>query len=144
MSFTIRDAVMADAPALTRLSREELGYDYPEEELLANLKDVLADPRNKVLVAENDGEVVGYLHLADYRLLYMPGLKRILGIAVASSHHREGIGSALLNAGEAWAKEDGAAGIALTSGETRTGAHAFYRSLGYEGVKMQLNLRKMF
>lgn len=144
MSFTIRDAVMADAPALTRLSREELGYDYPEEELLANLKDVLADPRNKVLVAENDGEVVGYLHLADYRLLYMPGLKRILGIAVASSHRREGIGSALLTAGEAWAKEDGASGIALTSGETRTGAHAFYRSLGYEGVKMQLNLRKMF
>lgn len=144
MSFSVRDAVLADAPALTRLSREELGYDYPEEELRANLEDVLSDSRNRVLVAESDGEVLGYLHLADYRLLYMPPLKRILGIAVFSAHHREGIGKALLEAGEAWAREEGAAGVVLTSGETRTGAHAFYRALGYEGIKMQLNLKKEF
>lgn len=140
----IRDAVLEDAPALTRLSRDELGYDYPEEELRANLEAVLSDSRNKVLVAESGGEVLGYLHLADYRLLYMPPLKRILGIAVSALHRREGIGKALLEAGEAWARESGAAGVILTSGETRTGAHAFYRTLGYEGIKMQLNLRKMF
>lgn len=140
----IRHAVLEDAPALARLSMEELGYEYPLEALRANLQDVLANPRDKVLVAEENGEVLGYVHLADYRLLYMPALKRILGIAVFSAHHREGIGRALLSAAEDWAKEDGAAGVCLTSGEERKEAHAFYRALGYEGVKMQLHLRKMF
>lgn len=140
----IRDAARADAPALRRLSLEELGYDYPEEELRANLETVLSDSRDKVLVAESGGQVLGYLHLADYRLLYMPPLKRILGIAVSSAHHREGIGKALLAAGEAWAREDGAAGVTLTSGETRAGAHAFYRACGYREIKRQLNLTKMF
>ncbi len=45
---------------------------------------------------------------------------------------------------EDWAKASGAAGVRLPSGETRVGAHAFYRSLGYAGTNMQLNLRKMF
>ena len=144
MSCTIRDARLEDASALTRLTREELGYDYPEDRLRAHLEAFFPDSRQKILVAEQGGEVLGYLQLMDYDSLYGEPMKTVMGIAVSSSHRGEGIGRALLEAGEEWARATGAAGIRLTSGESRSGAHDFYRHCGYEEVKRQLYFRKMF
>lgn len=141
-SFTIRDAKPADAAALARLDAVAMGYDYPVEETAAQLRKVLASPRDKVLVAERAGQLVGYLHLVDYDLLYAGHMKNIMGIAVDPACRRLGIGKALLEAGEAWAKSTGAEAVRLVSGESRKGAHAFYRAEGYEGSKMQLNLKK--
>lgn len=140
----IRDAVLEDAAALCRLDCVSMGYDYPEDKTAVQLKKLLHSGRDKILVAETDGQVVGYLHLVDYELLYAGPMKNIMGIAVDPEHRRMGIGRALLEAGEEWARSDGAEGIRLVSGESRVGAHAFYRAVGYEGNKMQLNLKKMF
>lgn len=142
--MTIRDAVLEDAPALCRLDRVSMGYDYPEEKTAVQLGKLLHSGRDKILVAEIDEKVVGYLHLVDYELLYFGPMKNIMGIAVDPERRRMGIGKALLEAGEEWARESGADGIRLVSGESRVGAHAFYRAVGYEGCKMQLNLKKMF
>lgn len=142
--MTIRDAVPEDAAALCRLDRVSMGYDYPEDKTAVQLEKLLSSGRDKILVAEIDGKVVGYLHLTDYELLYAGPMKNVMGIAVDPEHRRMGIGKALLEAGEKWAKADGAEGIRLVSGESRVGAHAFYRAVGYEGNKMQLNLKKMF
>lgn len=43
---------------------------------------------------------------------------------------------------EAWARERGASGLRLVSGETRADAHAFYQRLGFTGIKKQVNFRK--
>lgn len=142
--MTIRDAVPEDAAALCRLDRVSMGYDYPEDRTAAQLEKLLRSGRDKILVAEIDGQVAGYLHLTDYELLYAGPMKNVMGIAVDPERRRMGIGKALLEAGEKWAKADGAEGIRLVSGESRVGAHAFYRAVGYEGNKMQLNLKKMF
>lgn len=80
----------------------------------------------------------------DYDLLNFGPLKNIMGIAVDPKYRRIGIGKALLETGEEWARDSGAEGVRLVSGEGRTEAHAFYRALGYDGNKMQLNLKKMF
>ncbi len=144
MEVKIRPARPEDAAAITRLNREEMGYDYPLEKTEEQLQKLLSDGKNGVFVAEAAGEVAGYVHLTDYDLLYADPMKNIMGIAVASSYRRMGIGKKLLTAAENWARESGAAGVRLVSGSTRTGAHAFYRSLGYEGNKTQLNLKKMF
>lgn len=138
----IRDAVPGDAPALTRLNQTAMGYDYPEAETRRKLEALLADGRNKILVAQAEGRLVGYLHLVDYDVLYAEHMKNIMGIAVDPDCRRMGIGRKLLEAGEAWAKENGASGIRLVSGEERTGAHQFYRSLGYVCGKKQLNFKK--
>lgn len=140
----IRDAMASDATALTGLNTTAMGYDYPLEKTAKKLEALLNSGRDKILVAEQDGRLVGYLHLEDYDVLYNDHLNNIMGIAVDPSCRRQGIGKALLEAGEAWAKEQGAEGIRLSSGESRVGAHAFYRALGYEGNKMQLNLKKLF
>lgn len=143
MEWTIREARLADCAAITRLNREEMGYDFPEERTWEKLRACLTNPAHKVFVAESGGEVVGYLHLEDYDVLYFPHMKNVLGIAVASACRRQGVGRALLAAGEAWAKVDGAAAVRLVSGEGREGAHAFYQSLGYTGNKLQRNFKKL-
>lgn len=71
-------------------------------------------------------------------------MKNILELAVAGRCRRQGLGRALLEAAEQWAKADGAAGVRLVSGEGRAGAHAFYRSCGYSDGRRQLNFKKYF
>ncbi len=139
---TIREARTEDAQALARLNREEMGYDYPPDKTKEKLSLLLESGKDKILVAELGGAVVGYVHLNDYDVLYMDHMKNIMGIAVSSSCRRMGIGGKLLAAAEGWARETGAEGVRLVSGESRTGAHAFYRSVGYSGNKKQLNLKK--
>lgn len=138
----IRPARVTDTQAIQFLSRDCLGYDYQEEQVEIKLEKLLSDPAHRIWIAELDGKAVGYLHASDYDVLYAPHMKNILGIAVHPSCRRQGIGRRLLSALEDWGRETGAKAVRLTSGETRTGAHAFYRSCGYIGEKKQLNLKK--
>lgn len=142
MERIIREAALADCSAITRLNREEMGYDYPREKTFVKLQACLANPAHRILVAEWGGEVVGYLHLEEYDVLYAGHMANVLGIAVSSAWRRQGVGRALLSAGEAWARSKGAVAVRLVSGEARKGAHAFYQNLGYTGNKLQRNFKK--
>ncbi len=138
----IRKARLSDAERINELNRNELGYDYPLDKTRDALEALL--DKDIILVAESGGTVVGYIHLCDYKLLYAPGMKNVMGIAVDSDFRRMGVGSELLREAERLAAEDGAAGIRLVSGKSRTGAHAFYESAGYYGGKEQINFKKKF
>lgn len=142
MAVTIRSAALEDAGAIVRLNEQEMGYPYPLEKAREQLEMLLKDPGQRILVAEVDGQIAGYIHAADYLALYAPPLKNIMGIAVPSAHRRKGGGKALLTAVEDWAKQSGAAGVRLVSGASRTEAHMFYRACGYDGGKMQVNFKK--
>ncbi len=136
MTIDIQIADISHAPAITRLSREALGYDYPEAATAENLASILESPGDRVFVA--------LIHACDYQVLYAPAMKNIMGIAVDASHRREGIGTALLTAVENWAQQSGAAGVRLVSGASRAQAHLFYRSLGYGDGRQQRNFKKYF
>lgn len=140
----IRDARPEDAVAIAKLNREEMGYEYAEEKTREKLQALLSGGKDLILVAECGGAVVGYVHLCHYDLLYFDSMKNVMGIAVSHEFRRRGIGKKLLTAAEDRARADGAAAVRLSSGESRTEAHAFYRSLGYSGTKKQLNLKKEF
>ena len=144
MSFEIRECVLADAESIFELNRSEMGYDYSLEETKQNIKELLLSEHDKIYVAVVDGIVVGYVHANDYKLIYAPAMKNIMGIAVSSKYKRMGIGKELLAEVEAWAKADGAKGGRLVSGASRKVAHMFYERCGYGGGKQQLNFKKMF
>lgn len=147
-AFTIRRAVLSDCPALAKLSFEDMGYERTTEETERQFKKIAEMNRDVIFVAEaeKDGQkhIAGYIHAADYDLLFTGHMKNILGLAVSSDFRRMGIGSALIKAVEDWAKEDNADGIRLVSGESRTAAHEFYRKQGFSSNKKQLNFKKMF
>ena len=144
MDLLIREAVESDANAIWQLNSTEMGYEFPIDATIDNLIKLLHSPFDKIFVAVLDGSVVGYVHGNDYDLLYAPHMKNIMGIAVSGQYKRKGIGRALLQHIETWARETGASGIRLVSGASRTDAHTFYRRCGYEGSKEQINLKKMF
>lgn len=139
---TIRNYQPEDARAIWQLNTNELGYSFSFEETLAKLTMLSQNRSHCILVAQEEREVVGYIHGNDYEVLYMPAYKNILGLAVAKEFQHQGIGKALLQGIEAWAKATGVHGVRLVSGEERKGAHEFYESCGYQKKKMQVNFRK--
>ncbi len=138
----IRPARLSDAEAIARLCSDDLGYACTASFVRRKLAAALENPCARVFVAEAGGAVAGYIHAADYDVLYFDTMKNVLGLAVSADYRRQGIGTALLGAVEAWARETGACGVRLNSGMTRTGAHDFYRRNGYTGEKAQMRFIK--
>lgn len=143
-NFIVRQAVISDAKDIYYINKTSLGYDYDLEEQKAKIEAVLNDSTQVIFVAETNNKVVGYIHLVNYDVIYADNFKNCLGLAVDNDYKRNGIGSALLNQAEIWAKENGAAGIRLCSGVEREKAHQFYQSQGYEVTKLQKNIKKIF
>lgn len=142
MDFLIRECCISDVEAIQRLNTLEMGYVYSLHETRSKLERLLQGNYDRIFVAVVEDEVVGYIHANDYDVLYAPHMKNIMGIAVSSGYHRQGIGRALLQAVENWAVQTGAACVRLVSGAERTGAHGFYQSCGYANGKKQLNFKK--
>ena len=84
-----------------------------------------------VLVAENAAGIVGRLSIV--RDLH-PACAHVadLGLMVARSHRREGVGSALLAAAESWARDVGVRKLELSVFPHNAPALALYHRCGYE------------
>ncbi|WP_099204371.1 GNAT family N-acetyltransferase [Scatolibacter rhodanostii] len=140
----IRGATLEDSEAIYQLNCDEMGYTYDLEKTRQRMQILLADTSHCILVAISEGEIVGYIHANSHDLIYSDSLKNIMGIAVKKQFKQQGIGTKLLGAIESWAKNCGCAGVRLVSGSTRTKAHQFYMTCGYENKKEQLNFIKKF
>lgn len=140
----VRHAALQDAEDIARLNRDFLGYSYSAATTYSQLAPLLNSPAHCILVAEINGNLAGYIHAADYSLLYQPPLKNIMGLAVDAAYRRMQVGQQLLHAVEEWALQTGAAGIRLTSGSPRTDAHEFYNACGYTKSKESFNFIKLF
>lgn len=97
-----------------------------------------------VFIALADDLPVGYIHAESYNSLYSPPLKDVMSLAVRPDFQNLGIGRKLMEAVEKWAVESGRKGVQVLSQTKRIKAHEFYKILGYEPDKTQLNLKKYF
>jgi aminoglycoside 6'-N-acetyltransferase I len=98
-----------------------------------------------VLVAEVEGQVVGFLEL-DFRK-YAPGCRSspvafIEGWHVEPAFQRRGIGRALVAAAEAWARTLGHHEIASDAELDNADGIAAHRALGYEEVERLVSFRR--
>jgi GNAT superfamily N-acetyltransferase len=128
----LRDASVADAPAVTNLLGQ-LGYPDAEASVRQRLERLAAGALDRVVVAEVDGTVLGLigLHVAPY--LHRDGnWLRITALVVADPARGRGIGRALMAEAEATAIRWGCDQLEVTSGRHRPDAHRFYADLGYE------------
>ena len=137
----IRKINLSDAMEIQKISQEDLGYECSlslvEQKIIS-----LDENREQVFVACRDGTVAGFIHVEKYDTLYFETMCNVLGLAVKKDFQKMGIGKALVLAGENWAKENGIMFMRVNSGITRTGAHEFYKRLGYESEKEQLRFIK--
>jgi GNAT superfamily N-acetyltransferase len=142
MGIDFRPARLADAEQLVGLV-EELGYPSAPEAVRARLAGLLAAPEQAVFVASNArDEVVGWVHVQAFHSLATDAVGLVTGLVVAADVRRGGVGRGLMRAAEDWARARGLASMRLRSRVARADAHAFYRRLGFEVAKEQLQFRK--
>jgi ribosomal protein S18 acetylase RimI-like enzyme len=129
-TIEIRDANLRDAPALVPLFTE-LGHPSTEAELRMRLP-LVQDAGDRVLVAARGSALLGFavVHLTP-ALHRATWVGRITAIAVSRDAQGTGVGRRLVEAAEEIVTAAGARRIEVTSAMRRTGAHGFYRGLGY-------------
>lgn len=143
VNIVVREAVVGDYKAIAGISSNDLGYSC-EEELVKMKISQIDQKRECVFVAEYENIVIGFVHVERYDLLYSETVANILGLAVSSKIRKSGAGRLLMSAAEEWARAIGAVGVRLNSGASRTGAHEFYRNIGYNKEKKQIKFMKLF
>lgn len=131
-----------DSFNIWKINCEDLGYEVSLDLCESQLKKVLTNPEHCIFVYECDNQVVGYVHAQRYEVTYAAPLVNVLALAVKEEYRRNGIGGLLLLMVEDWARDLGAEGVRLNSGENRTTAHAFYEAWGYTCRKLQKNYVK--
>ena len=143
MNINIRRVMTSDTKPIYELCRTELGYPFPESQVEANIRRMMGEANNLLLVAESGGEVVGFIHAHNHEPVYAPPMKSVVALAVNPEYRQHGLGHMLVAAVEDWARETGAAGVRVNSNENMTEALHFYKSMGFEYIKTQYNFRKM-
>ena len=143
MNINIRRCMISDTKPIYALCHEELGYDFPEAQVEANIRRMIGEPNNLLLVAESRGEVVGFIHAHNHEPVYAPPMKSVVALAIKPEYRNQGLGHMLVGAVENWARESGAAGVRVNSNENMAEALHFYKSMGFEYIKTQYNFRKM-
>ncbi len=129
--MNIRNAGPGDAPGLAELL-SKLGYPADIQRVARRLERLLADPASRLLVAAENGALLGFAGLHVLPLAEHDELGCVLtAIVVAERARRLGVGRRLAVAVEQEARSRGCNRVVLGSAERRSDAHAFYEALGY-------------
>ena len=128
--LTIRQTALADLPYVPKLLAQ-LGYELAEAEVRRRYEMVVKAPGHTLLVAEQDGGVIGLLHLYVRPALDKPPEVIVQALVVDEAARGRGVGRMLMEVAERWAGQRGFMSVALTSHVARAEAHAFYERLGY-------------
>ena len=128
--------MLADDPLGAR--REQPG----DPAYLAAFTALAADPRQLLVVAEQDGAPVGTLQLT-----FIPGLSRrgatraqIEAVRVRADRRGSGLGQELVRWAIDTARERGCVLVQLTTDNSRTDAHRFYERLGFQASHVGMKL----
>lgn len=133
---TVSRATPADLDALAALFdayRRFYGQDSDVPRARQWLRERLRFGESAVLVARRDGAMAGFVQLYPmYSSVRMARTWILNDLYVDAATRRKGVARALLDAAADFAREDGAAGIALETTVDNATARALYRSAGWQ------------
>ena len=136
MDIKVRTAEETDCSEITRLSNE-LGYPSSFKKVCEILDMVLSHDDHQLLVAADDQKLFGYIHLVHSLRLSSEPFIEIAAIVVEETSRNMGIGKALVNETEKWAKNKGFDYIRIRSNIIRDDAHQFFYHKGFKRLKTQ-------
>ena len=144
-----RDATRADLPAVVALlvddalgaTREEL-TDPLHPGYGAGFEAIAANPNDRLVVAEQDGVVVGCLQLSFIAGISHRGAWRgqIEGVRVSADLRGQGVGRRFMEWAIEQCRAKGCRMVQLTTNNAREDAHRFYRGLGFVGSHLGMKL----
>ena len=140
MELKLRKAQEKDLDGLDQVMLVISDAAGERESVKRLLKKIDADPQKYLLVAENleTGTICGSLFGVVFEDI-CDSCRPILlveNVAVLESFQGKGVGRAMFQEIERWAKEEWDCHYEiLASGLNRTGAHKFYAALGFDEVK---------
>ena len=137
----VRAATLSDAERIAELSTQ-LGYPATTLEARKRLEGISAHCDHAVLVAEIDGEIVGWMHVLVAHSLTADTPVEVSGLVVDENFRSRGIGLTLMKEAEAWARSRKCDVVRLRSNEKRERAHAFYERIGYRLIKISKTFLK--
>lgn len=131
-ALTLRAADPADAGRIAELLTDE-GYPVGPTDIAARIKRFIG-PDSAVIVAEQAGEVIGFIALqAVPRFEHDDRFVRVLAVVVDAGARERGVGHRLMAEAETFGREHGAAFVEITAGHHRPEARQLYEALGYDG-----------
>lgn len=138
----IRNATPEDASVLHFLCQEVLGYACSLETIKTQLEKLHKQEEHLLWVFEKEEKVVGFLQAQEYENVYLGSGLLLHTLVVSPLQQKEGIGKAMMQALENFAKSKNLSFVRLHSGEEREKAHLFYASLAYVCEKKQKKFMK--
>ncbi len=143
MAISIRPAERRDLSALVRLL-QQLSLEEPREDFsetiesgyLRAFEEIDSNPRLTLIVAEDDGEVVGTASVNVIPNLSHVGTPYCVveDVVVDAARRGHSIGEALMTRAIEIARGAGCRKVTLTSNKSRTDAHRFYERMGFSAV----------
>jgi ribosomal protein S18 acetylase RimI-like enzyme len=150
----VRRATPADLPTVGRLGALLVSehYDFDPQRFLAPRPETpagyasfistqLKDPDVTVLVAEDDGDVIGYAYAAveGYDYMALRGPAGVLhDIIVAPEHRGRGVGRLLLGAALEFFRSRGVPRVVLSTAERNEAAQRLFASAGFRRTMIEM------
>ncbi|MDH5835252.1 GNAT family N-acetyltransferase [Luteimonas kalidii] len=132
-----RDAILALVPRLaehgTPPGRDRERISAVDTETIAAVID-LRSPEVEVLVAEDGDGLLGFVHVRTVTDYYTQApIGHVSDLVVAEKTEGRGVGRALIEAAQSWARDRGYRMMQLYVLPENTGARALYERMGYRG-----------
>jgi GNAT superfamily N-acetyltransferase len=141
MMMMIRRMTVEDIPASQHLL-SQLGYPMDVSEVRRRFDAVAGADDHAVMVAADDGRVIGLCHMHARLTLDKPPEAELQALVVDQATRGLGVGKLIMAAAEAWATVCGCRSATVGSHVSRPIAHAFYESLGYRNEAASHQMRK--
>lgn len=153
-AITIRPAAAADLPTIGRLGAQlvRLHHDFDPKRFIpatsrseglyaSYLGSLLQEPNVVILVAERDGELLGYTYgsVEDYDYMALRGPAGALyDIVVDPAHRGAGVGRTLLEATLGALAAKGAPRVVLSTAEQNTTAQRLFARMGFRRTMVEM------
>jgi ribosomal protein S18 acetylase RimI-like enzyme len=151
VSVIVRPAAVSDRPAILTLAHRLVVGVAPWRDPEAVDKAVVGwvegslagvgDPDSEVLVAELNGQVVGFVSVKSHQHWSGSSDADIGELVVSTDVERRGVGSTLVRAAVEWGRARDVSRVTVSTGAANIPARRLYASLGFEDEDVTLSLK---